>query len=116
MAIHTETELAYLSLANGAAEQLFDRELKKVVENINDHNTDPTAKRKILLEVTLSADKTRTMVNYSVGCKSKLAPHEKLEGVGYVGEGDRIMQKDPNQASLFGGIGEDELENPNEAQ
>jgi hypothetical protein len=102
--IHTETELQYLALANGAAQQLFDEELAKVIKNIADPNTDATVARKLTLEVTVRPDKTRTLCPYEISVKSKLAPHTSVEGIGYLSaDGAKIMQKDPNQPGLFNG-------------
>lgn len=65
--------------ADGAVSERFNLELKRVLENFADLNTDPTAKRKINLEVTLTADDARDVIMANVQAKTRLAPAKKLE-------------------------------------
>ncbi|MFD3261894.1 replication terminator protein [Paenibacillus lentus] len=60
-------------LANGAALELFEREMRKVAENIIDPNTPWKAKRKIVLTVTISPDRRREASEVEVDVKSTLA-------------------------------------------
>ena len=41
-------KVSLTNLGNGAAVELFDHELQKVLANIDDPNTDPKEKRKII--------------------------------------------------------------------
>lgn len=61
-----------LNLAEGAAPEKFQFELERVIENIKDLNTDPKAKRKVILEVTFSPDAERRTVAVEISAKSKL--------------------------------------------
>jgi len=75
-----EMELPDVSLANlmgGQAVEWFDSELQKVVENIVDPNTPPTAKREITLKLTIKPDKNRDMACPELTVTSKLAGGEK---------------------------------------
>ncbi|MBP1917211.1 hypothetical protein J2Z23_004196 [Lederbergia galactosidilyticus] len=65
--------------ADGAVSERFNLELQRVLENIADLNTEPTTKRKISLEVTLTADEARDVILASVQAKTRLAPAKKLE-------------------------------------
>lgn len=60
--------------ADGAALERFNREMKRVLENIADPNTDPTKKRTLTMTVTLTADDARDVVATDVQVKSKLVP------------------------------------------
>ena len=62
-----------LNLAEGAAKEKFDFELQRVIENIQDLNTDPSQKREVILKVVFVADKERKKVSVEVSAKSKLA-------------------------------------------
>jgi len=61
-------------LAGGAVSERFQYELGRVLQNIQDPNTDPKKKRKINLTLTFSADESRDIANVSVQAKSTLAP------------------------------------------
>ena len=61
------------SLADGAAEQLFDAELKRCLENIQDPSTKATAARVINLKITLLPDEDRGFMDVEIYATSKLA-------------------------------------------
>lgn len=61
-------------LANGAVDERLNIELQKVLDNIQDENTDAIAARKITLAITLKPDETRSLANVSVQAKTTLAP------------------------------------------
>jgi hypothetical protein len=71
------------NLAEGAAEELFQHELSRVLENILDPNTEPEAKRQITLKVTFAPkegkDGERETSDVSLEVSSKLAA---IRGVG----------------------------------
>ncbi|WP_100523382.1 replication terminator protein [Mycobacteroides abscessus] len=67
------------SFADGAVAERFNLELQRVLENFADLNTDPTAKRKINLVVTLAGDEARDVIAVNVQAKTQLAPAKKLE-------------------------------------
>jgi hypothetical protein len=58
------------TFADGAVAERFNLELQKVLENFADLNTDPTAKRKINLVVTLSGDDARDVIITHVQAKT----------------------------------------------
>lgn len=61
------------TLNNGAATELFDREMKEIMENIEDVSTDPTEPRKITLEFIFTPNNSREMGVLEIKAKSKLA-------------------------------------------
>lgn len=67
----------YVSLENlgaGAALELFEVELQKVLDNISDENTKPTAPREVSLKIRIKPDEDRAAADVSIQAGSKLAP------------------------------------------
>ena len=60
--------------ANGAFTNQINRELEKVTENIQDPNTDATAKRRITVVIEFKPNEARNFVTTGVQAKSTLAP------------------------------------------
>jgi hypothetical protein len=93
------------NLARGAADQLFDASLQKVVENILDINTDLEAVRTISLEVTIKPVNTdRSQADVKVKAKTKLAGLCGAETVIYLGRhaGRPVaVEHDPRQIGMF---------------
>lgn len=57
----------------GAAMDMFDEELQKVLANINDENTKPDAVRSITIKLAIKPDKTRRTAETTLEVKSTLA-------------------------------------------
>lgn len=74
------TEISLPTLHGGAAVDLFDEELRKVMENIADPNTRPDAVRTISLKVRIKPDKERRFATTTVEAHSTLAPVSPTEG------------------------------------
>lgn len=60
--------------ANGAFSAQINRELLKVTENIQDPNTEATAKRRITVVIEFKPNESRDFVTTGVQAKSTLAP------------------------------------------
>ena len=60
--------------ANGAFTSQINRELEKVTENIQDPNTDATAKRRITVVIEFKPNEARNFVTTGGQAKSTLAP------------------------------------------
>lgn len=60
--------------ANGAFTAQINRELEKVTQNIQDPNTDATAKRRITVVIEFKPNEARNFVTTGVQAKSTLAP------------------------------------------
>ena len=74
------------TLVGGAVPELFDRELQRVLANINDPNTKAKAKRTISLKVTIAPYKDRSGADLAVECTSKIAPVDAAEGRIYIAD------------------------------
>ena len=67
------------SLNKGAVADLFEREWQKVLDNIQDINTDPKALRKVTIEIKVRPSEDRNKADTTIQVKSALAgvrPHE----------------------------------------
>lgn len=62
------------NILQGALEEKFQYELKKVAENIQDENTSFRPKRSLTLEIVFSPDETRADIKIDGSVKTKLAP------------------------------------------
>lgn len=76
--MNTTKQDSILRMARGAFEERADYEMNRVIQNIFDPNTKPTAKRKITLTIELTPDNTRTSIQVAVTAKSSLAPTEPV--------------------------------------
>lgn len=63
-----------LQMARGAIDERVDYEMARVIDNILDLNTKPTAKRKVTLTVEIEPDDMRETLSVKVTAKSALAP------------------------------------------
>ena len=99
-----------LQMAKGAIQERVDYEVSKVIDNILDVNTDPTAKRKVTLTVELKPDEERQVVKITATAKSTLAPTVPV-GTSLVitadGNGEMVLAETvpqvPGQMSMDGG-------------
>lgn len=74
-------EITLANFGGGALEERFQDELKKVIKNIQDPNTDAEAKRTIDIKVTVQPMKgNRDICGYVASCSSKLGKDTALEG------------------------------------
>ena len=69
-------DLTLESLGKGAAIELFQTELQKVLDNIVDPNTPATAKRTVRLDLTIKPDEDREWAAVTLQAKCGLAPNE----------------------------------------
>lgn len=65
-------------LMDGGLEERFNQELTKVWQNVYDPNTNPTAARKVVMEVKIVPNERRDSVQFHVNVSSKLASHVAL--------------------------------------
>lgn len=73
------TVINLTEFAEGAVAERVNLEVKKVLENIADPNTDPKKKRKVALTLTFEADDQRDIANVSIQTKTSLAPARSIE-------------------------------------
>lgn len=92
------------SIARDAVVERFDDALAKVVENILDPNTKAEADRKIVIEVTLKPNESRSMAATLVKCDVKTVGPRALETALYVGRKNghpAATEYNPDQPSIF---------------
>ena len=107
--METKTQTSILQMAKGAFIERVDYEMQKVIDNIFDPNTSPTAKRKITLTVELKPKNDRSSIDVDVTAKSALAPTNPVStlltvmsdenGEPYVAE---MVPQNPGQIFLDG--------------
>jgi len=86
----TEHVVTLKTLDGGSAVELFDQELKKLVENVFDLNTSPKTKRKISLEVVFQPSEDRASAVVYIDVKSKLAGQRGSGTQVYFGKVDGV--------------------------
>jgi hypothetical protein len=92
------------NICGGAVEELFQRELASILENVGDVNTDPEAKRKMTLEFTFEPFPDRSGAQVTFACKSKVVPVDAVKGTMFLqrrGTAMVAVPHDPRQARLF---------------
>lgn len=86
-------------LGNGGAEDLFNHQLQNVLENIKDVNTDPKAKRSILMKIEIIPSEDRNHGAVNIHCTSKLAGKKPAQAMFAFGE-DGVYESKLAQGSL----------------
>jgi hypothetical protein len=96
-------KLTLADIADGAAEELFAAALAKVLENIEDPNTDSAAARRIDLRFTFSADEDRRVGDVVITTSTKLAIAKGVRVGVYFGkhDGARTAVEAPKQEEMF---------------
>ncbi len=92
------------NICEGAVPELFDREIREVLENIADVSTDPEAKRSIILQFDFKPAPDRRSAVVAVVCKSKQASVEVKAGTIFFAKRSGKLQafaEDPRQDFLF---------------
>ncbi len=98
-------EVSLATLGGGAAEELFQVELAKVLSNIADPNTESQTPREILLKVRIKPNKDRSFGLLRIVCYSKLVqinPHECHVFMGLDEGSVRAFEEEVRQPSLPG--------------
>jgi hypothetical protein len=97
--------LTLSNVCGGAVEEVFQRELEAVLDNIADVNTKPDAKRVIRFEFVFKPFAKRDGGEVEFSCTSKLVPAESAKGTMFLarGTGGRLfaVPHDPKQSRLF---------------
>ena len=93
------TDVTLVTIGNGAAVELFDREFQEVLANIADPNTDAKTPRKITITVTIKPSDDREMAAAAIQVASKLATAKPAPVHLYFGlDGERYVAKQVNPA------------------
>jgi len=96
-------EINLATLGGGAAVEKFQEELQRVVANILDPNTNPKAKRKITLTVTIIPSHERGSGDVLIEAKSTLEPSMGYATRAYFGQqyGQPVAYEDnPQQVTI----------------
>ncbi len=97
-------EVSLSNVCGGAVEEVFQREFAGILTNIADINTDPEAKREIVLKFAVKPFPDRSGGQVTFSCKSKTVPVEEVSGQIYFqrrGQTFAAFPHDPQQARLF---------------
>ena len=100
----TEVQAITLAtLADGAAGEMWGAALDKVLENIDDPNTDPEAKRAIVLTITFEPDAQRRTLQTGIVCVPKLAGVKAATSTVFLGRDHGVLKavEAPAQDELF---------------
>lgn len=89
------TPKSILQMARGAIQERADYEMTRILENIQDFNTSPTAKRKLVITLELKPDDTRQNIAVSCTAKSTLAATNPVTTALYVANEDTIVEMVP---------------------
>ena len=110
--MNEEKKRSILQMARGAILERADYEMFRILENILDPNTAPTAKRKLTLTLELKPDDNRQLITVSCAAKSTLAPTNPVVTSLYVADGENVVEMTPQipGQTTFDG---DEQEAPN---
>lgn len=93
--MNEESKRSILQMARGAVMERADYEMTRILENILDANTSPTAKRKLTLTLEMKPDDTRQMITVSCTAKSVLAPTNAVVMSLYVADGENVVEMTP---------------------
>lgn len=93
------------TLKGGAAIELWQREFARVLENIEDPNTEATEEREITLKITFKPEDDREVNGCKILCKAnKLAGPRAIGTTVHIGRryGALVaVEYDPNQGDIF---------------
>jgi hypothetical protein len=93
-------EVTLSTLNQGAAEELFNHELGKVIKNIEDPNTKATETRKITLELSFIPTRDRDGGVIKLAAKTKLAGVQGVEST-FAQSGGKMLEHDLIQPPLM---------------
>lgn len=99
------------SLMNGALNERYNTEIKKILENIYDPNTDPKVKRSITLTLTLAPNQNRDAAEMECNVKVKLAPPVPVKQTVFITQNDdgsvHALENNgqlPGQVDMYGHV------------
>lgn len=97
-------DLTLETVAGGAAVELFNAELEKVLQNIHDPNTDEKMVRVVRLEVRIKPTPDRESAQVLVSASSKVSASKPASDNVYLGmRNGRLVAvtRDPRQRDMF---------------
>lgn len=109
--MNEDLKKSILQMARGAIQERTDYEMSRILANILDANTSPTAKRKLTLTLELKPDDDRQTITVSCTAKSALAPTNPVVTSLYVADDDNVVEMVPQIPGQIG-MGGEFQENP----
>ena len=103
-----EPTTSILQMARGAILERADYEMSRIIDNIMDPNTNPTAKRKLTLTLEFQPDSARQVIQLKCTAKSALCPTDPVAPSLFVTNDGRevnaveIAQQIPGQVNFQG--------------
>lgn len=92
------------NVCGGAVPELFDHEVRKMLKNVADMNTDPEAKRSITFKFTFKPSPDRKSAVVRLDCSAKHAGVNSVAGSVFMSSAHgevSAFTEDPRQTSLF---------------
>lgn len=92
------------NICGGAVPELFEHEVRKMLKNVADVNTDPEAKRSITFKFTFKPAPDRKSAVVKLDCTAKHAGVNSVAGSVFMSSAHGEVQaytEDPRQATLF---------------
>lgn len=101
-----EHVVSLITLNQGAAIELFQKSLEKVLANIADVNCEREQKREIVLSVKFKPrdDRSGVRAEVEIKCETKLAAHRGSTTMVFIDKVDgelAAVESDPTQGALF---------------
>ena len=104
-----EMQKSILQMARGAIMEWADYEMSRLLSNILDANTSPTAKRKLVISLELKPDDDRQTITVSCTAKPTLAATNPVVTSLYVADEDSVVEmvpQIPGQTGMDGNVQE----------
>lgn len=97
-------EVSLDNLGNGAAVEMFNEAFRELVENIEDPNTEPDAKRMLVMKVTVKPNDQRDFAAVSIIVEKKLAQLAPFGAMIHIGNGKAFEGSAKEQNIPFNNI------------
>lgn len=99
------------TMMQGAVSEQFQDEFARLLRNVNDPNTEPTAVRSLTVTIKIKPDKSRVTAQFECSVKSTVAPRRAAETTVFIESDDNgnviVTEKTdqiPGQISIDGEV------------
>lgn len=97
-------EITLMTLGGGVAQELFAREMAKVLASVADPNTEPDAAREITLKVRFKPSKDRDSMAIGIVASASVPPYKGFSTLGFIGKDLTgrmvVVEHNPKQAQF----------------
>jgi hypothetical protein len=98
-------EVTLENLGSGVALELFANEFAKILDNIDDPNTEPTMVRRLTIKISVKPSRDRSTAAFSIQAESKIASGEAHLGFIHLSKtGARLHAYTADQAPKLNGF------------